>query len=122
MANVKPEVREVEKLVEVAAPQAVFFTLGSSRIDDYNGVHVKNAAAAMKKNSDIKYVINGYADKATGSANYNETLSQKRAQAVYDALVAEGVSSSQIEISAKGGVDNMFGKNKLQRVVIIEKR
>ncbi len=122
LANVKPEVREVEKLVEVAAPQAVFFTLGSSRIDDYNGVHVKNAAAAMKKNSDIKYVINGYADKATGSANYNETLSQKRAQAVYDALVAEGVSSSQIEISAKGGVDNMFGKNKLQRVVIIEKR
>lgn len=122
LANAKPEVREVEKLVEVAAPQAVFFTLGSARIDDYNGVHVKNAAAAMKKNSDIKYVINGYADKATGSANYNETLSQKRAQAVYDALIAEGVSSSQIEISAKGGVDNMFGKNKLQRVVIIEKR
>ena len=122
LANVKPEVREVEKVVEVAAPQAIFFTLGSSRIDDYNNVHVKNAASAMKKNSDIKYVINGYADKATGSSNYNETLSQKRAQAVYDALIAEGVSSSQIEISAKGGVDNMFGKDKLQRVVIIEKR
>lgn len=122
LANQKPQVQEVEKIVEVAAPQAVFFRLGSSRIDDYGKVHVKNAADAMKKNSNIKYVINGYADKATGSSNYNQTLSEKRAQAVYDALIAEGVSSSQIEISAKGGVDNMFGQNKLQRVVIIEKQ
>ena len=42
------------------------------------------------------------------------------AQAVYDALVAEGVKESQLEKVAMGGTDNMFGKNYLNRVVILE--
>jgi OOP family OmpA-OmpF porin len=35
-------------------------------------------------------------------------------------LVAEGVKESQLEKVAMGGTDKMFGKNYLNRVVILE--
>lgn len=120
LANVKPQTVEVVKEIETAAPRAIFFTLGSSKLDDYGKVNIKLAAEAMKKNPDHKYKVAGYADKATGNSSWNKTLTDRRAQAVYDALIAEGVSSSQLEMVSNGGTDNMFGQNKLQRMVLIE--
>lgn len=120
LANVKPEVREVVKNVEVAGPRAIFFKIGKAKIDDYGMVNIKLAAKILKANPEKKYKIAGYADKATGSASLNQKLADKRAQAVYDALVKEGVSKDQIEVVAYGGTANMFGKNFLNRVVILE--
>ena len=37
-------------------------------------------AKAIKANPNAKYKIAGFADKATGSASFNQTLSEKRAQ------------------------------------------
>lgn len=120
LANVKPEVKEVVKEVEVAGPRAIFFKIGSARLDDYGKVNIELAAMTMKANPDKKYKVAGYADKATGSASWNQKLSDKRAQVVYDALIAQGVDESQIELVSNGGTDNMFGKNFLNRVVILE--
>jgi outer membrane protein OmpA-like peptidoglycan-associated protein len=111
---------QVVKEVKIAGPRAIFFKIGSARFDDYGKVNIDLAAKVMKENPNHKYKIIGYADKATGSASLNQTLSQKRAQAVYDALVAQGVSRDQLEIVAEGGTDNMFGKSMLNRVVILE--
>lgn len=120
LANVKPEVKEVVKEVQVAGPRAIFFKIGSAKIDDYGKVNIKLAAKILKANPDKKYKIAGYADKATGSVSLNQKLSEKRAQAVYDALVAEGVNGDQLELVGFGGTENMFGKNYLNRVVIME--
>ena len=38
----------------------------------------------------------------------------------YDALIKEGVSKDQLELVGFGGTANMFGKNFLNRVVILE--
>lgn len=125
LKNQKPEikevVKEVVKEVEVAGPLAVFFKLGNSKLDDYNMVNIRLVAKTIKENPDKKYKVAGYADKYTGSAKLNQKLSQKRAQAVYDALVKEGVNKDQLEMVAEGGTDNMFGKALLNRVVILEK-
>ncbi len=120
--NRKPETvtKEVVKEVEVAGPRAVFFQIGKSTIDDYGKVNIKLAAKVIKANPDKKYKIAGYADKATGSAKLNQKLSEKRAQAVYDALINEGVSKDQLELIGYGGTENMFGKDFLNRVVILE--
>jgi OOP family OmpA-OmpF porin len=83
-------------------------------------VNVKLMAKTMKANPGIKYLISGYADKGTGTEAINQTLSEKRAQAVYDALVAEGVNPDQLVKVAKGGTDPMFGKDYLNRVTILE--
>ena len=120
LANMKPEVKEVVKEVEVAGPRAIFFKIGSARLDDYGKVNIQLAAKILKANPDKKYKVAGYADKATGSASWNQKLSEKRAQVVYDALIAEGVSKDQLEMVGFGGTENMFGKNLLNRVVILE--
>ena len=116
----KPVTKEVVKEIQVAGPRAVFFKLGSARIDDYGMVNIQLAAKILKANPDKKYKIAGYADKATGSASVNQKLSEKRAQAVYYALVKEGVSEDQIELVGFGGTANMFSKDYLNRVVILE--
>ncbi len=120
--NKKPETitKEVVKEVEVAGPRAVFFKIGKSVIDDYGKVNIQLAAKTIKANPNKKYKIAGYADKATGSAKLNQALSEKRAQAVYDALISEGVSKDQLELIGYGGTENMFGKDFLNRVVILE--
>lgn len=120
LANVKPEVKEVVKEVQVAGPRAIFFKIGSARLDDYGKVNIQLAAKILKANPDKKYRVAGYADKATGSASWNQKLSEKRAQVVYDALIAEGVDKDQLELVGFGGTENMFGKNLLNRVVILE--
>ena len=122
-ANVKTEIKEVQvvKDLHVAGPLAIFFKLGQSKIDDYGLVNIRLAAKTLKANPGTKYKIAGYADKATGNVALNKKLAGKRAQAVYDAFVNEGVSKDQLEIVNFGGTDNMFfNKNYLNRVVILE--
>ena len=113
-------VKEVE--VEVAGPRAVFFTIGKSNIDSKGMVNINLAADIMKANPEVKYIVKGYADKATGSAKTNQKLSDKRAEAVYNALIKAGVSESQVEWKGLGGQDNMWENSRaLTRVVVIEK-
>ena len=108
--------------VEVAGPRAVFFTIGSAKIDAKGKVNIGLAADIMKANPDVKYIVKGYADKATGSARTNQKLSDKRAEAVYNALIKAGVSESQIEWKGLGGQDNMWENSRyLTRVVVIER-
>ena len=112
-------IKEVTKEVYAGAT-AVFFKIGKAKISPEGMVNIKLMAKAMKNTPNASYKIAGFADKATGSANFNQTLSEKRAQAVYDALVAEGVNPSQLEKVAMGGTDPMFEKAYLNRVVIME--
>ena len=117
-----PEV--VEKIVEVpvAGPRAIFFQIGSAVIDSKGKVNINLAADIMKATPEVKYIVKGYADKATGSAKTNQRISDKRAQAVYNALIKAGVSESQIEWKGFGGQPNMFENSRtLTRVVVIEK-
>ena len=117
----KPEIREVTKEVKVATAFPVFFKIGSAVIDDYGKVQIKLAAKTLKESNGKVYKVQAYCDKGTGSVETNQKLSDARAKAVYDALVAEGVPASSLEIVSNGGVDNMFLDNpKLSRVVITE--
>ncbi|MEG1563625.1 MAG: OmpA family protein [Bacteroides sp.] len=118
--NVKPTVKEVVKETTVVGAHAIFFKLGKSVIDDYGMVNIKLAAKLLKANPNLKYKVAGYADKATGNAKLNQNLSEKRAQAVYDALIKEGVSKDQLELVGFGGTADMFGKSFLNRVVLME--
>ena len=113
-------VKEVIKEVPGAASAAIFFKIGKSAISPEGMVNVKLMAKVIKDNPNAKYKVAGFADKGTGSVATNQTLSEKRAQAVFDALVAEGVNPSQLEKVAMGGTDPMFEKAYLNRVVILE--
>jgi outer membrane protein OmpA-like peptidoglycan-associated protein len=97
----------------------IFFKIGSSKLDSYAKATIKLVADGIKSSSGKTFKVQAYADKATGSANFNQKLTDARAQAVYDALVAEGVPASQLQIVSNGGVDNLFSENETTRVVIM---
>lgn len=105
-----------------AGPVAVFFQIGKSNLDDRGKANIQLAAKAIKADPNGKYTVTGYADKATGSANLNLKLSEKRAKTVYDALVAAGVDASQLEQIGAGAQPNMFNSNALNRVVIVKRK
>ena len=58
--------------------------------------------AKLKDIADIRYVnVNGHADRL-GSAQYNQRLSEKRAEAVRAYLVSKGADASKIEVFGFG--------------------
>jgi len=115
-------VKEIIKEIPAKTTAAIFFKNNKSDISPEGMVNIKLTAKIIKENPSHKYKIAGFADKGTGSATYNQTLSEKRAQAVYDALVAEGVNPNQLEKVGMGGTDPMFEKAYLNRVVIMESK
>ena len=112
--------KEVIKEVSGSGAAAIFFKINRAQISPEGMVNVKLMAKVIKQTPNTKYKVAGFADKATGTVAINQALSEKRAQAVYDALVAEGVNPSQLEKVAMGGTDPMFEKAYLNRVVILE--
>ena len=101
-----PEAKTPVTVKEVAAaPVSVFFNINKSKIASRKDL--QNVKAMTETNKDAKFVVTGYADSKTGSASYNQKLSQKRAEAVANELVKMGVSRDNIEIVAKGGVADL---------------
>lgn len=111
---------KVEKEI-IAAPRAIFFNINQANITAKDKVNLEYLAEQMKANPDKRYTIVGYADKATGTPQFNLQLSQKRAENVYNVLTKDfGVNPSQLKVEYKGGVSDLFDGNSLNRVAIIE--
>jgi outer membrane protein OmpA-like peptidoglycan-associated protein len=91
----------------VAAPVSVFFNLGKAKVASKKDLQNVSELAKVAKDNNSKIVVTGYADSKTGSANYNQKLSEKRAQTVADELVKMGVDRNNIEVVAAGGVTTL---------------
>ena len=100
-----PEAKTVTVKEVTAAPVSVFFNINKSKIASRKDL--QNVKALTEAAKDSKFVVTGYADSKTGSASYNQKLSQKRAETVADELVKMGVSRENIEIVAAGGVNSL---------------
>ncbi|HEX2567763.1 MAG TPA: OmpA family protein [Burkholderiales bacterium] len=89
-----------------APPKPTVVTLKSSELFDFNKATLTPAARAkldsevvdkIRQVRDLKFVnVNGHTDRL-GSAQYNQKLSEKRAEAVKAYLVSKGVDGSKIE-------------------------
>ena len=102
----KPKEVIKEKVVKevLAAPQSVFFAFNSSAIASKKEILNLESLANMAKNNGAKLKVTGFADSATGSAAYNQQLSERRAKAVAKELVKLGVAEENIVVEGKGGV------------------
>lgn len=120
LANTKnqPVVENTKEFVGTSA--SVFFNINSAKVASRKDlVNVKELAEYAKSNN-AKIVVTGYADSKTGSAEYNQKLSQKRADTVANELVKMGVNRDNIVTEAKGGVMNLspFSYNRRATVKI----
>lgn len=91
----------------VAAPVSVFFNIGQSKVASKKDLQNVSELAKVAKDNNSKIVVTGYADSKTGSANFNQKLSEKRANTVADELVKMGIDRNNIEIVAAGGVNTL---------------
>ncbi len=88
-------------------PLSVFFNINKATVASRKDlVNVKSLADYAKENN-ANLVVTGYADSATGSASYNQKLSERRAETVANELVKMGVSRDQITTEGKGGVKDL---------------
>lgn len=98
---------------------SVRFRINSAKISDEEQVNVYNIAQWMKDNPDQTVAIVGYADKNTGTATYNQKLSQRRAQAVADALTNKyGINPDRLSIQGEGSSTQPYPENNWNRIVI----
>ena len=91
----------------VNTPVSVFFNINKAKIASQKDLVNVKALAKYAKENNLKLAVTGYADGATGSAAYNQTLSEKRAATVADQLVKMGVSRDNITTKGNGGVDEL---------------
>lgn len=118
-AEVRTVTETIKETETIFNKTPIFFKIGSYKLDSYAKATIKLVADGIKQNPGKTFKVQAYADKATGSANFNQKLTDNRAKAVYDALVEQGVPASQLEIVSNGGVENLFTENETTRVVIM---
>lgn len=110
-----------KRKTSVVASTALFFNLNSARLLDRAKssmqILAETIAAAPK---DQVFTLVGHADDETGSPEYNQKLSEKRAKAVYDYLVEQGVNKDQLTWKGVGSSQNIFPINSTNRVVIVK--
>lgn len=82
--------------------KTVFFTSASTTVANKYMVDIKPLVAYAKKNG-LKLKVTGYADNATGTAEFNKALSQRRAQSVASMLEKLGMAQSDLIVEAAGG-------------------
>lgn len=102
----------------------VLFDTGKSTLKPGAYATIDRLASALKEDSSRKVQIEGHTD-STGSADFNQMLSEERAQSVQAALMQRGVSGSQISAVGKGedfpvaSNDNAAGRQQNRRVELI---
>ena len=117
----KPREIVKEKVVEgdcVFAPQSIFFNLNSAKIASHKDMVNLKSVAETAKADNVKLRIVGYADNATGDAQYNQKLSLQRAQTIADELVKLGVPKANLTVEGKGGVATLDPVSYNRRVII----
>jgi outer membrane protein OmpA-like peptidoglycan-associated protein len=117
------------------------FSLSADMMFDYDKADLKPAAEpelikvanVLKQKSKGFVKVTGYTD-SKGEDNYNLNLSERRAQAVANWLIAHGIDMARIAIEGKGeanpvapnegpnGQDNPEGRQQNRRVVIVLKK
>ena len=101
----------------------VRFSLNSAKITSIEQVNVYNVAQWMKDNPDQNVTIVGYADKDTGTAEYNMGLSKRRAEAVRTSLVNDyGINPDRLSVAAEGSDVQPYDVNNWNRIVIFSNK
>ena len=95
----------VEPVVEPIKPRFnlknVTFAFDKSYIDSLQKTYLNELAVVLKERSDVIVIISGHTDN-TGTAAYNNTLSRKRAEAVRNYLVKQGIPKARFKIEYMG--------------------
>jgi OmpA-OmpF porin, OOP family len=83
----------------------VFFDWDRAAITPQGLQIIQAAANAYKSGAPVQLQVTGYTDRS-GSAAYNQRLSERRANNVANAMVRDGVPRNEMAVSGRGENDN----------------
>lgn len=95
--------------IKVTFDSGILFATNSNTLGDASKEALRKLATSLKDNSDTDIKIIGYTDD-TGRVDYNQILSEKRAQSVYHYLISQGVGADRMVYEGKG-IDNPIATN-----------
>lgn len=111
-----------EKNVEVdnvKLNNAIGFKINSSDITETSYASLSNIAQWLNDNESVNVVIKGYADKNTGTAEYNKRLSLERANKVKTILIDTfGIKEDRLTVLGIGDSEQVYPTNDWNRVVV----
>jgi outer membrane protein OmpA-like peptidoglycan-associated protein len=102
----------------------VLFTSGQADLKPGASSHLEKLVAFLDKYPDRTAAIEGYTD-SVGSEEYNQGLSQRRAESVESYLTGQGIDAARLSASGKGeshpvaGNDSAAGRQQNRRVEVI---
>lgn len=126
------DAEEVERGLLIYLPTLYLFEFDRAELDADTKRRVSDVATLLDSPAAAgrSLIVEGHTD-ALGSRDYNQRLSERRAQAVVEALAAAGVSRARISLRAFGkdkplapnkhpdGTDNPEGRAKNRRVALL---
>ena len=97
---------------------SVFFNINEATITSGKDLVDVKQLADYAIAAGATVVVTGYADSATGSAEFNSELSRRRAETVAGELVKMGVKKENIKTVAQGGVDTLVPPSYNRRAIV----
>ncbi len=104
--------REGDKLY-VALPSGILFDVDKIEIKPAARESIAKAAEVLVKYPDTYITVEGHTD-STGSSEYNQKLSERRADAVRNILMRDGVPASRVSIMGYGESDPVADNSTLE--------
>lgn len=92
---------ELQSAVQTISDSRVYFAFNRYNIEGQYEAPLNNDAQLLKQFPAIRVRIEGNCDDR-GTQEYNLALGERRARAVYDYLVAQGVNPGQMEMISYG--------------------
>ncbi len=97
------EVTRVGEGIDVVFDEnsGVYFATNKSTLNSKSKTNLNKLAGIFKEYPDTNIIVEGHTD-STGDDSYNMSLSQKRANAVTNYLISQGISKSRLTTYAHG--------------------
>ncbi|MDC0093214.1 peptidoglycan-associated lipoprotein Pal [Alphaproteobacteria bacterium] len=85
----------------IAVGDRVLFDYDSSKLDSSAKILLDGQSRFLRANSDLNFIVEGHCDER-GTREYNLALGEKRATAVRDYLVINGIDPDRIKVISYG--------------------
>lgn len=103
-------VERVGEGIQVTFASGLLFDLNSEQILPTAATNLHNLAVSLNQYPNTDVLIVGHTD-ASGTVDYNQALSERRAQSASDFLVSQGVQASRLRTAGRGEMEPVASNN-----------
>ncbi len=97
-------VERVGEGIQVTFASGLLFAFDASQVLPDAAANLRSLAASLNQYPNTNVLIVGHTD-ASGAADYNQALSERRAKAAADYLVSQGVNASRVRTTGRGEME-----------------